>query len=170
MGPPAEVTAEVTDRAHGDAAAPDELAAALRAQGYRVTGPRLAVYDTLGESGHVTADELVDLLADEPEPVGLSTVYRSLAVLEELGLVRATRLGTDDVTHWERAHPDEHFHVVCTSCGDVDHHRGSLVALVTEHLRGGHDFEPEQVTLLVHGRCGDCRPNPASPTVAGSES
>lgn len=138
-----------------------EVATLLRAEGYRVTGPRLRVYEALGEDdAHLTADELADRLGEGHDPVPLSSVYRALAVLEELGLVRATRLGTDDVTHWERAHPDEHFHVVCTSCGDVDHHRGSLVGLVREHLRGGHGFEPEQITLLVHGTCGRCSGRP----------
>lgn len=141
--------------------ADDELATLLRDQGYRVTGPRLRVYEALGEDHrHLTADELADVLGDGPDPVPLSSVYRSLAVLEELELVRSTRLGTDAVTRWERAHPDEHFHVVCTSCGDVDHHRGSLVALVTEHLRGGHGFEPDEVTLLVHGTCARCAGRP----------
>ena len=138
-----------------------EVATLLRDQGYRVTGPRLRVYEALGDDHrHLTADELADVLGDGPDPVPLSSVYRALAVLEELELVRSTRLGTDDVTRWERAHPDEHFHVVCTTCGAVDHHRGSLVALVADHLRRGHGFEAEQVTLLVHGTCAGCAGRP----------
>lgn len=133
------------------------LAARLREQGYRVTGPRLRVYEALGDgSGHLTADQLADRLADRDEAVPLSSVYRALAVLEELGLVRATRLGGEDVTHWERAHSDEHFHVVCTTCGGVDHHRGPLVGVVADHLRAGHGFVADQVTLLVHGTCAGC--------------
>ena len=117
----------------------------------------MRVYEALAaEHHHLTADELADRLADDLEPVPISSVYRALAVLEDLELVRSTRLGTDDVTHWELAHPDEHFHVVCTRCGAVDHHRGSLVSLVAEHLRGGHGFEAERVSLLVHGTCASC--------------
>ncbi len=137
---------------------PTDLAAHLREHGYRVTEPRLRVYELLrnGE-GHLTADEIADALADGDDPVTLSSVYRVLAVLEELDVVRSSRLGEGDVSHWELAHPDEHFHVVCNQCGDVDHHRGSLVAVIEEHLSDGHGFTPEEVTVLVRGTCAACR-------------
>ena len=137
---------------------PTDLAARLRAHGYRVTEPRLRVYELLRQGeGHLTADEIADALADSEDPVTLSSVYRVLAVLEELDLVRSTRLGDADVSHWELAHPDEHFHVVCNTCGDVDHHRGSLVAVIEEHLRDGHGFAPDEVTVLVRGTCAACQ-------------
>lgn len=130
----------------------------LRERGYRVTEPRMRVYELLrGGEGHLTAEEIAQALADGEESVTLSSVYRVLAVLEELGLVRSTRLGDADASHWELAHPDEHFHVVCTRCGAVDHHRGSLVAVIEEHLRDGHDFEPDDITVLVRGTCRTCR-------------
>lgn len=136
---------------------PTDLAARLRAHGYRVTEPRLRVYELLrrGE-GHLTADEIADALASGDDPVTLSSVYRVLAVLEELDLVRSTRLGEGDVSHWELAHPDEHFHVVCNQCGDVEHHKGSLVSVIEEHLSDGHGFRPDEITVLVRGTCASC--------------
>lgn len=135
-----------------------DLAARLREHGYRVTEPRLRVYELLRSGGgHMTADEIADALGDGEDAVTLSSVYRVLALLEELDLVRSSRLGEGDVSHWELAHPDEHFHVVCDSCGAVDHHRGSLVQMVEEHLREGHGFLPSEVTVLVRGTCADCR-------------
>ena len=140
---------------------PTDLAARLRAHGYRVTEPRLRVYELLREGErHRTADEIADALADGEEPVTLSSVYRVLAVLEELDVVRSSRLGEGDVSHWELAHPDEHFHVVCNACGAVDHHRGSLVAVIEEHLTDGHGFLPEEITVLVRGTCASCRATP----------
>ena len=143
---------------------PSDLPTRLRQHGYRVTEPRLRVYELLrgGEAGeaHLTADEIADALGDGDEPVTLSSVYRVLAVLEELDLVRSSRLGDTDVSHWELAHPDEHFHVVCNVCGAVAHHRGSLVAVIEEHLTDGHGFLPEEITLLVRGTCAACRSTP----------
>ncbi len=139
----------------------DDLAAKLRDEGYRVTGARRRVYAALQASGaHLTADELADMLASGAgdDGVTLSSVYRALAVLEELGLARASRLSDDDVSHWELAHPDEHFHVVCRGCGNVDHHRGSLVQVIDEHLRDGHSFAPDEITVLVRGLCQGCQP------------
>jgi len=143
-----------------------ELGAALRAGGHRLTEPRRAVWAALGsagrvaseaEPGHLTVDEVVERTHTLGTAVDRATAYRVLALLEELGLVRATQLGSGDAVRWERAHPDEHFHLRCTSCGAVDHHVGTLVATVREHLDDGHGFEVETVELTVHGRCVECR-------------
>ena len=134
----------------------DGLAAQLRANGYRATTPRMQVHAALRHAGgHVTAEQLADGLVEQG--VTLSSVYRTLALLDELGVARATRLGEGDATRWELAHPDEHFHVVCDDCGHVTHHRGELVALVTDHLAQDHGFVAAEVDLLVRGRCAACR-------------
>ncbi len=141
-----------------------ELVQALRASGHRITRPRLAVWHVLTEAdAHLTVEQLDTRLREAGEAVDLASVYRALALFAELGIVRETRLG-DDASHWERAHPDEHFHLVCVACGDVDHHVGSLVAQIRDHLHSGHGFEVEDVELVVSGRCSRCRP---PPTTAG---
>jgi Fur family transcriptional regulator, ferric uptake regulator len=89
--------------------------------------------------------------------VDLASVYRTLALFDELGLARVNRLGASDAGRWELAHPDEHFHLVCTDCGMVDHHVGSLVEQIRHHLDDGHGFEARSVDLVVSGRCGTCR-------------
>jgi len=135
-----------------------DLAAVLRDHGHRVTRPRLAVWETLRGAGqHLTAEELTARAHAAGSEVDVASVYRTLDLLEELGLVRASRLGDIDASRWELAHPDEHFHLVCTVCGDVDHHVGSLVAEIREHLDDGHGFAVDEVELTVRGRCARCR-------------
>jgi Fur family ferric uptake transcriptional regulator len=140
------------------------LVAALRAAGHRLTGPRRAVWAVLTrtseshETGeHLSVDEVVDRTQALGTGVDRATAYRVLALLEELGLVRASQLDAGGPVRWERSHPDEHFHLRCTVCGTVDHHVGTLVATVREHLDGGHGFLAETVELAVHGRCANCR-------------
>lgn len=106
--------------------------------------------------GHLTAEQVAGLVSRDEPGVNLASVYRSLALYAQLNLVRESRLGDDDTARWEIAHPDEHFHLVCQTCGRVDHHTGDLVAQVVEHLRTGHDFEPSSVELTVAGRCAAC--------------
>lgn len=128
----------------------------LRAGGHRVTGPRIAVWQALVQSnGHLTAEELADRVAAIDPTVNLASVYRSLTLFEELDLVRQSRLGAT-AGRWELAHPDEHFHLVCRRCGTVDHHLGSLVQSIKDHLAGGHDFQAENVELIVSGVCAAC--------------
>jgi Fur family ferric uptake transcriptional regulator len=135
----------------------DELSYQLRLKGYRVTRPRQAVWRALNDAqGHLTVEELAGRVAQRHPGVNLASVYRSLALFAQLDLVRESRLGDTDVTRWEIAHPDEHFHLVCDVCGRVDHHAGDLVARVVDHLRSRHRFEPRSVELTVAGRCADC--------------
>lgn len=132
----------------------------LRAGGHRVTGPRIAVWRALSRSeGHLTAEALAERVAVIDPTVNLASVYRSLALFEELDLVRQSRLG-ETAGHWELAHPDEHFHLVCRRCGTVDHHLGTLVQSIKDHLAGGHRFEAEDVELIVSGLCADCVDEP----------
>lgn len=134
-----------------------ELTERLRAAGYRSTRPRRAVWQVLATAdAHLTVEQIDERLRDAGESVDLASVYRSLALLAELGLARESHLG-DEAGRWERAHPDEHFHLVCVTCGEVDHHVGSLVASIREHLDSGHGFEATDVELVVTGRCAACR-------------
>lgn len=132
------------------------LTGVLREHGYRVTPPRRLVWQVLAAGDHLTAEEIAGRIAtDHRDDVNLASVYRALALMEELDLVRSSRLGEASTT-WELAHPDEHFHLVCRECGDVAHHRGTLVDQVASHLREGHGFEPETIELVVTGRCSAC--------------
>lgn len=134
-----------------------DIAEALRAEGHRVTRPRRAVWQALTESDeHLTAEQLAERVSRIDPAVNLASVYRSLTLFEQMDLVRQSHLGSDPAGRWEVSHPDEHFHLVCRICGSVDHHRGSLVESVRAHLADGHDFIPEQVELIVTGRCVDC--------------
>lgn len=136
-----------------------QLAEVLRVGGYRVTRPRTAVWEVMLETGgHLTADEISDRVQEHAPGVNLASVYRALALLGELDLVRESRLGDSDASTWEIAHPeDDHFHLVCEACGRVDHHAGDLVDEVREHLRRSHRFDVSAVELVVRGRCEDCR-------------
>jgi Fur family ferric uptake transcriptional regulator len=134
-----------------------ELRSVLVEAGHRMTGPRLAVWDVVATSeSHMTAEEIADAVKDADPTVNLSSVYRSLALFSDLGLVRESNLGANEATHWELAHSDEQFHLKCTSCGRVEHHTGDLVAQIESHLSEHHGFQADRVELLVSGTCRHC--------------
>lgn len=135
----------------------DEVQSVLRGRGHRVTRPRQAVWRALVEAeGHLTVEELVDHVHEREPGVNVASVYRTLALFEELDLVRESRLRDDDASRWELAHPDEHFHLVCDRCGRIDHHVGTLVEQIRDHLVDGHRFQPREIELVVTGLCEDC--------------
>jgi len=132
-----------------------DLDGVLRAHGHRVTRQRRLVWEALrGSDRHLTVDELA---ADLSNDVDIASIYRTLGLFEELGVARVSRFHDDGASRWESAHPDEHFHLVCTRCGEVDHHVGSLVANIRSHLEEGHGFEVADVDLAVRGTCARCR-------------
>ncbi len=134
-----------------------ELRSALVEAGHRLTGPRIAVWDVVARSdSHLTAEEIAEAVRGADPTVNLSSIYRSLALFTDLGLVRESNLGSNEATHWELAHPDEQFHLKCTSCGAVEHHTGDLVSQIEDHLSDQHRFSADRVELLVTGTCEEC--------------
>jgi Fe2+ or Zn2+ uptake regulation protein len=121
----------------------------------RVTPQRVVVHRALSElDRHVTADELLDAVTERLPSVSLPTIYATLELFEELGMVR--RLQRSGTTVFDpRTEP--HHHLVCTSCGAVEDLDSALDSAALERAAGCHGFEPERVEAIVHGRCRDCR-------------
>ncbi|HUH07552.1 MAG TPA: Fur family transcriptional regulator [Egibacteraceae bacterium] len=129
----------------------------LRDEGYRLTPQRQLVWEALrAATGHLTAEEIHEQVSKSVPDFSVASVYRTLTLLAELELAKEVHLG-DGRGHWELAHPDDEFHLVCRSCRTVTHHTGTLVEQVREHLSGGHGFAVEDVDLVVHGLCENCR-------------
>jgi Fe2+ or Zn2+ uptake regulation protein len=133
-----------------------DLGELLRAQGHRLTNPRRHVWEALASAGHLTADQVADRVRTADEGINLASIYRSLALFAELGLARESKIGSDGAARWEVAHPDDEFHLICSSCGKVQHHGGDLVEQVRRHLGAEHGFQAATVELAVNGRCADC--------------
>jgi Fe2+ or Zn2+ uptake regulation protein len=137
-------------------ASPDiQLESALRERGLRVTPQRVLIHRALRElDRHVTADEVLDAVSVRLPNASLPTVYSTLELLEELGMIR--RLAARSGAALYDPRPDEHQHVVCRSCGrveDLDVPVDSVRALRAACKRG---FEPDNAELVVSGLCADC--------------
>jgi Fe2+ or Zn2+ uptake regulation protein len=134
-----------------------DLGAHLRQRGHRLTNPRRFVWDVLGAArGHLTADQIATRVRRHDSGINLASIYRSLALFAEVGLARESNLGTDGAGRWEVAHPDDEFHLICETCGDVQHHGGDLVEQVRAHLVGDHGFQAAAIELSVSGLCANC--------------
>ncbi|MDQ3792949.1 MAG: transcriptional repressor [Actinomycetota bacterium] len=119
----------------------------IRSRGYKATPQRLAVLGALAEEQH---QSLEAIRARCPE-VGLVTVYRTLDVLSEIGVVRRLDLG--DGPRYELAE-DHHHHLICESCGDISEFEECPLDL---GRLGLVDFEVSAHSLEVYGRCAGCR-------------
>lgn len=133
----------------------EQWVADLRARGYRLTPQRQLVLEAVASLGHATPDDIVTAVRRTATGVNISTVYRTLELLEELGLVTHTHLGHGPPTY-HAATDDEHVHLVCRVCGTVSETAPDLVADVVRTLRETEGFVADVGHMAIFGTCKNC--------------
>jgi Fur family ferric uptake transcriptional regulator len=133
----------------------DELANRLRGSGRRMTPQRQMILSAVEELGHATPDEVHAYVRERASAVNASTVYRTLEVLEDLGLVRHTHL-SDRAPTYHSASGHEHFHLVCRNCHGVVSAEPTLAQPFIDALAAKHGFTPDVGHLAVFGICRGC--------------
>ena len=127
----------------------------LRGSGYRLTPQRELVLAAVERLGHATPEEVLAVVRESSSAINLSTVYRNLEVLEELGLVRHAHL-SDRVATYHSTTDHEHFHIVCRKCQRVVSVDPEVDASFEERLRTEMGFEADLGHLVVFGSCVEC--------------
>ncbi|WP_295660894.1 Fur family transcriptional regulator [uncultured Nocardioides sp.] len=135
----------------------EDLADRLRGSGYRLTAQRQLILRAVEELAHATPDEVLAHVRDQASAVNASTVYRTLEVLEELGLVRHAHLSDRAPTYHSTSGP-AHFHLVCRNCQRVRSVAPGVAAALVETLRADHGFVIDLGHLTVFGHCEACAP------------
>lgn len=128
----------------------------LRARGYRVTPQRQLVLEAVRVLEHATPEEICAHVQQTARGVNISTVYRTLELLEQLSLVTHSHL-THGAPSYHLAAEAEHVHLVCRECGRIEQVGPEAVAPLVQVLETGHGFETDVRHLAVFGRCADCR-------------
>lgn len=134
----------------------DDWRTRLRSQGYRLTPQRELILQAVTTLRHATPDEVHVEVRRHSTAVNLSTVYRTLEVLEQLGLVRHAHL-TDRAPTYHAIDDDHtHFHLVCRNCGLVTSVEESVAADFVALLDQHHGFVTDVGHLAVFGTCRTC--------------
>jgi Fe2+ or Zn2+ uptake regulation protein len=137
--------------------ADQDLAAALRDRGQRVTPQRLFIHRALSElDRHVSAEEVLAEVGASLPNVSLPTVYSTLDLFEEMGLVR--RLGVTHGAVLYDPRPEPHNHRVCDRCGAIEDFDADLDFAAALRRAGRGGFRPGRAEILVHGLCSRCAP------------
>ena len=127
----------------------------LRDRGYRLTPQRQLVLEAVEELGHATPDEVLTEVRRKAQGVNISTVYRTLELLEGLQLVTHAHLGHGAPTYHPGSAPD-HAHLVCRGCDRVIEVEPSDVAPLVDVLESRYAFRTDVRHLTVFGDCGHC--------------
>ncbi len=137
---------------------PGDWADRLREHGHRVTQQRRTVLEIVWSLRHVTPDQVRGEARKRAQRLDLSTVYRTLELLDEVGLITHAHLGSGSPTY----HPvDEkpHLHLVCRSCGAVGAVDAAVVAPVVKQVASATGFEVDIAHLALYGICARCKAN-----------
>jgi len=129
----------------------------LSASGLRVTNQRMLILDIIRrKKGHLDAEEVYRLAKRRYPRISLSTVYRNLRVLKELGLI--------DEHHFEDAHHHyevksniAHNHLICTICGKVVEFEYQPDQQVLSEISHGTGFQITGSEMRMRGICPECQ-------------
>lgn len=128
----------------------------LRARGLRWTPQRRTLIDVLSRAdGHVTGAELIERCREIDPTTIPSTVYRTLDVLEELGLLRHSH-GADGREEFHVQPLASHGHLHCTSCGTTWEVPADEAAGIVEAMRRSRGFAVDLSHLSIAGQCAGC--------------
>ncbi len=128
----------------------------LRESGYRVTPQRQLVLEAVSGLEHATPEQIWAVVRETARGVNISTVYRTLELLEHVGLVKHSHLHHGAPTY-HLAEAADHVHLVCRQCERVLQVDEATVRPLVVALEECEGFATDVAHLTVFGLCADCR-------------
>lgn len=138
----------------------DKVKESLKLKGYKLTPQRRAVVNKVLENrgSHLTAEELYELVKKECPEIGLATIYRTIQLLEEVGMI--CKLNLDDgCNRYELVDEEEthhHHHLICTKCGKVIEVAEDLLDAIERNVEEKYKFKIENHSVKFLGICNKC--------------
>jgi Fe2+ or Zn2+ uptake regulation protein len=121
---------------------------------YRLTKQRSAVLRALTPGSHLSAEAILERVRGEMPGVSLGTIYRTLDILREIGLVQVfSHAGS--AARYEAA-LDKHYHLLCSSCRQLVDVRAAGVTDLARTLAAVEGFDDIDVAMTITGRCRSC--------------
>ena len=131
----------------------------MTSRGFKLTRPRRRVVEKLLEvKGHVSADELFDLLRKDKEDVSRATVYRTLSIVSQSGLVDGHDFDGGRRVYEPMVGRAHHDHLFCISCGKVIEFEEDAIERLQEAVVARYRFTPVYHSHKIFGYCENCAP------------
>ncbi|MDF2521668.1 MAG: transcriptional repressor [Clostridia bacterium] len=138
----------------------DNIKDCLKEKGFKLTPQRRSVLSIiLDNSGkHLSAEEIYDLVKVPCPEIGLATVYRTMQVLDELGLVYKHNFD-DGRTRYEITQNEDHqhHHLICKKCGQVIEVEEDLLEQLETEVQKKYDFSITNHNVKFFGYCSSCK-------------
>lgn len=133
----------------------------LKKKGYKLTPQRRSIVDTIidNEGQHLTAEEIYDKVKKNCPEIGLATVYRTILLLEELGVISRLDLN-DGCSRYEIVHSNEthrHHHLICNTCHKVSEVQDDLLEELEIGIEKQYKFKILDHSVKFYGICDECQ-------------
>jgi Fur family ferric uptake transcriptional regulator len=127
----------------------------LRDRGLRMTPQRRAIVaEVMRAHGHISPTAIARRVQGDMPGVNASTVYRTLTLLEEVGLLQHSHL--ESGAEYHRSEEAEHVHLTCSRCGADDALSLKEADALQELIRHHHGFRADLTHFAITGLCRDC--------------
>jgi len=131
----------------------------LEQKGGRITGPRRAIVELMVDSDHaLNPVDVFDLARVKYPKMGLVTVYRTLEILSDLGLVERVHQAEGCHMYLRAAKGHEHL-LICSCCGKASYFSGDDLSVLFERISSESGFSIQSHWLQLQGLCQQCQPN-----------
>jgi Fur family transcriptional regulator, ferric uptake regulator len=134
----------------------NEVMELLRSRGLRMTPQRRAiVFEVMRTQGHIAPADVARKVQGEMPGVNASTVYRTLDLLEEVGVLSHTHL--ESGAEYHRRAESQHVHLTCSRCGAEDSLSLAEAKRLHDLVKKHHGFEPDLTHFAISGLCAGCQ-------------
>lgn len=140
----------------------EKLKESLKEKGYKLTPQRRAILKVIieCEGKHLTVEELYDFVKQKCPEIGLATVYRTIQLLEQIGVIYKVDLKDDGCSRYELVHEDEthqHHHLICTKCGKIIEVEHDWLESLEKKIEEKYDFSIQNHSVKFYGLCNECK-------------
>lgn len=129
----------------------------LRQAGYKLTHARLTVLEViLSMGGHCTSSDVLEAVAEIDESIGRASVFRTLDLLTQLGIIRPTYVDTSMTPQYVMMPDGHHHHVICTRCNQVFEFKDCGLSDLSKQLEDKFNLEITGHLLEFYATCKTC--------------
>lgn len=136
--------------------------------GKRSSKRDLIVNVFLRQEGHLSADDLVDLIRREDQKISRATVYRTLQWMVDAGVARKVDFGEGRFRFEHSYRHPRHFHLICKSCNRSSEFLSSDIESLLEEIAAARNFTGRQSVVQIYGTCEECRTGRQAPATGGT--
>lgn len=126
----------------------------LKSHQLKATPQRLAIIQLMHQTGHITIDELYQMIREKFTSISLATLYKNVNTMLDVSLIREVKIAGQKTKY--EIEKESHAHVVCKSCGELKDIAVDPLSLLQKSMAVNH-YKMDEVSIVISGICPECQ-------------